>query len=135
MTASTSPLTNVVRPWAAVRQGQTDTFPCHAGAVTELGVHEGQPLVVDLRGQAINSSSSLWDALAEPCGLPTWFGRNLNAWWDTIETGAISETLDRFNGLVVVVDAHGLFSPGNPDGEAFLEVTNRSRYAKARVDP
>ena len=21
----------------------------------------------------------------EPCGLPKWFGRNLNAWWDTIE--------------------------------------------------
>jgi hypothetical protein len=103
--------------------------------VTELGVHEGEPLVVDLRGQAISSSSSLWDALHEPCGLPAWFGRNLNAWWDAIETGAISEILDKYNGLVVVVDAQGIFIPGNPQGESFIEVTNRCRYAEARLGP
>ncbi|MEU6285701.1 barstar family protein, partial [Streptomyces sp. NPDC047028] len=25
-------------------------------------------------------SNDFWDAVSEPCGLPGWFGRNLDAW-------------------------------------------------------
>lgn len=102
-----------------------------AGVVTALGVHDGPPLLVDLRGHTIESWAMLWEALRGPCGLPDWFGQNLNAWWDTIEAGAISEVLDEHSGVVVFVAAVGLFAPGNQEGEAFLEVTNRSQYAQA----
>ncbi|PWE10936.1 hypothetical protein DD630_33160 [Streptomyces sp. BSE7F] len=43
-------------------------------------------LVVDLRGRLIETLDDIWDAVSEPCGLPEWFGRNLDAWSDTIET-------------------------------------------------
>ena len=38
-------------------------------------------LIVDLTGCGIETWQDLWDSLVEPCGLPNWFGRNLNAWW------------------------------------------------------
>lgn len=98
-------------------------------------MHDGAPLVVDLRGQAITSWPVLWEALRSTCGLPAWFGENLDAWWDTIETGGISDVLDAHNGLVVEIDEVGMFAPGNPEGGAFLEVTNRSRYAEAHAFP
>jgi hypothetical protein len=62
--------------------------------VTKLGVHDGDPLVVDLRSRPITSLDGPWDALAGPCGLPDWFGRTLDAWNDTVGTGAISAVLD-----------------------------------------
>lgn len=99
-----------------------------------LGRQEGEPLVVDLRERTIESWSALWDALAEPCGLPDWFGRNLDAWWDTIDTGAISSVIDEHPTLVVHVVARGLFAPGNPDGAAFADVTNESGYAVLEVE-
>ena len=101
--------------------------------MTELGRQDGEVLTVDLRGKQIDSSDDLWDALREPCGLPDWFGRNLNAWWDTIEAGAISAVLDNHCELVVLVDQAGIFLPGDERGEGFLEVTNRSHYARAEL--
>ncbi|MFI1599084.1 barstar family protein [Streptomyces venezuelae] len=41
-------------------------------------------LIVDLRGRLIETLNDFWDAVSEPCGLPEWFGRNLDAWSDTI---------------------------------------------------
>lgn len=41
-------------------------------------------LVVDLRGKAIDTLDDFWDAVTQPCGLPEWFGRNSEAWRDTI---------------------------------------------------
>lgn len=102
--------------------------------MTQLGRQEGEPLVVDLRDRTIDSSSALWDALAEPCGLPDWFGRNLDAWWDTIHTGAISDVIDEHPTLVVRVAARGLFAAVNPDGAAFADVTNGSAYAVLEVE-
>jgi len=90
-------------------------------------------LTVDLRSRTLATWDDLWGALMEPCGLPTWFGRNLHAWWDTIQTGAISEVLDEHSSLVVVVGPRGLFGPGNPDGAAFVEVTDRSDYAAVEI--
>lgn len=90
-------------------------------------------LTVDLRGMELHSWYELWDALAAPCGLPDWFGRNLNAWWDTIEAGAISPVLDDHRELVVLIDRAGIFLPGDERGEGFLEVTNRSHYARAEL--
>jgi hypothetical protein len=101
--------------------------------MSRLGRQEGDPLLVDLSDRTIESSSALWDALVKPCRLPEWFGRNLNAWWDTIDTGAISSVVDEHPNLVVLVAPRGIFAPGNPEGAAFAEVTNRSTYAALEV--
>lgn len=66
-------------------------------------------LIVDLRGQVIETLNDFWDAVSEPCGLPAWFGRNLDAWSDTIETRGISEVIDSHDILIVHVDKQGLF--------------------------
>ncbi|WP_030774613.1 MULTISPECIES: barstar family protein [unclassified Streptomyces] len=66
-------------------------------------------LIVDLRGRPIETLNDFWDAVAEPCGLPEWFGRNLDAWSDTIETRGISEVIDSHEILIVHVDQRGLF--------------------------
>jgi hypothetical protein len=68
-----------------------------------------------------------------PCGLPGWFGRNLNAWRDTIDTGGISSEIDRHSKLIVRVAATGLFAPSNPAGVAFAQVTNASDYAAVEI--
>ncbi|MFE4655028.1 barstar family protein [Streptomyces sp. NPDC056707] len=44
----------------------------------------------DLRSRLGETLNDFWDAVAEPCGLPECFGRNLNAWSDIIETRGIS---------------------------------------------
>ncbi|KJS56222.1 barstar family protein [Streptomyces rubellomurinus] len=67
-------------------------------------------LRVDLRGRRIETMKDFWDALDEPCGLPGWFGRNLDAWSDTIDTRGISEVIDSHDTLVIHVDARGLFA-------------------------
>ncbi|MPY34061.1 barstar family protein [Streptomyces adustus] len=67
-------------------------------------------LIVDLRGRLIETPDDFWDAVSEPCGLPTWFGRNLDAWSDTINTRGISEVIDGHDILIVHVDQRGLFS-------------------------
>lgn len=89
---------------------------------------------MDLRQQTIQTWPQLWDALTDPCGLPSWFGRNLDAWWDTIQTGAISEVLDDHPLLIVHVKQKGLFAP-DAEGQAFLDVTNRCDYARAEASP
>jgi hypothetical protein len=94
-------------------------------------VQEGEPLVVDLRERGINSADELWDALADPCGLPDWFGRNLNAWNDTLGVGAISAVLDAHPYLIVRVCRRGFFASG-ADGAAFVEVT--ANTGQGRVD-
>ena len=40
----------------------------------------GSELIVDLRGQLIETLDDFWDAVSKPCRLPEWFGRNLDAW-------------------------------------------------------
>ncbi|MFD0059000.1 barstar family protein [Streptomyces sp. NPDC127168] len=67
-------------------------------------------LVVDLRGRLIETLDDFWDAVSEPCGLPEWFGRNLDAWSDTIETRGVSEVIDSHDALIVHVDQRGLFN-------------------------
>ncbi|WP_105971153.1 barstar family protein [Streptomyces geranii] len=67
-------------------------------------------LIVDLRGRLIETLNDFWDAVSEPCGLPAWFGRNLDAWSDTIETRGISEVIDSHDLLTVHVDQRGLFN-------------------------
>ncbi|XVU21714.1 barstar family protein [Actinoplanes sp. CA-054009] len=67
-------------------------------------------LVIDLRGRALATLDDFWDAVAGPAGLPDWFGRNLDAWIDTIQHGGISEVLDSHDRLVVHVDRAGYFA-------------------------
>lgn len=102
--------------------------------MTRLGCQHGEPLVVDLRDRKIDSWTGLWDALREPCGLPDWFGRNLVAWWDTIDRGAVSPVIDAHPSLCVRVAPTGMFSPGHRDGADFARVTNGSAYAILEVD-
>ncbi|MER7521021.1 barstar family protein [Streptomyces sp. NPDC126499] len=66
-------------------------------------------LIVDLRGRLIETLNDFWNAVREPCGLPDWFGRNLDACSDTIETRGISEVIDSHDILIVHVDQRGLF--------------------------
>ena len=98
-----------------------------------LGVRDGEPLLVDLSACPIASVDELWDGLMEPCGLPHWFGRNLNAWNDTLGTGGISPMLDAHPFLIVRVLAEGLFAPGNPQGEAFVEVTAQTGEGRVEI--
>jgi hypothetical protein len=100
--------------------------------MTRLGRQDGPVLTVDLSDRTIESWSELWDALGSSCGLPPWFGRNLDAWWDTIQTGGIADFLDLHSYLVVRVRAAGLFDP-HGGGEPFLATTNASDYAEAQA--
>ncbi|WP_406458440.1 barstar family protein [Streptomyces sp. NBC_00876] len=45
--------------------------------------------------------------MSEPCRLPERFGRNLDAWSDTIETRGISEVIDSHDILIVHVEQQG----------------------------
>ncbi len=101
--------------------------------MTRLGVQSGEPLVVDLRSRAIGSWDELWDALQEPCGLPTWFGRNLDAWNDTLGTGGISEVLDAHPTLLIRVASEGLFAPDQPEGRRFVETTQATGQGGVEV--
>lgn len=87
------------------------------------------PRTIDLRSTRIAEWDDLWDALARPLDLPTWFGRNLDAWWDTIESGDVSGAVDRHQGLIIRVRPEGLFAPG-ADGERFVTTTNESEHVR-----
>jgi hypothetical protein len=102
--------------------------------MSELGRQTGEPLVVDLTDRILASWTELWDALTRPCGLPAWFGRNLNAWWDTIDCGGTSNVIDDHPRLAIRVRATGMFRRDDPEGQAFAEVTNRSVYASLEVE-
>jgi hypothetical protein len=101
--------------------------------MTRLGVREGEPLVVELGNQVIDSWDELWDALQQPCGLPDWFGRNLDAWNDTLGEGGISEVLDAHPTLLVRVAAEGFFAPGHPEGRRFVETTQNTGQGRVEV--
>ncbi|MFG3054814.1 barstar family protein [Kitasatospora sp. NPDC048239] len=84
-------------------------------------------LVVDLRGRPVESLDDFWDAVAGPCGLPTWFGRNLDAWADTIGARGISEVIDSHELLVVHVDERGLFAGSRPEARALADTFDGER--------
>ncbi|WP_329119832.1 barstar family protein [Streptomyces sp. NBC_01465] len=92
-------------------------------------------LVVDLRPLDLITLDDFWDAVAEPCGLPDWFGRNLDAWWDTIETRDISPVIDAYEDLVVRATPTGLFAPGNPDGTRLVGVFAEATRARLDLEP
>lgn len=79
-------------------------------------------LVIDLRGRRIETLDDFWDAVTGPCGLPDWFGRNLDAWADTIHGRGISDVIDRHGTLSVHVDRTGIFAANDPDARALGEV-------------
>jgi hypothetical protein len=90
-------------------------------------------LVVDLSGRVIDSWNELWDALQKPCGLPTRFGRNLDAWNDTLGEGGISEVLDAHPALLIRVAPEGLFAPDRPEGTRFVETTQTTGQGRVQV--
>ena len=59
-----------------------------------------------------------WDAVSVFCGLPAWFGRNIEAWRDTITVRGISDLIDRHDAVVVHVDRAGLFSRKDREARA-----------------
>ncbi|MFJ9111957.1 barstar family protein [Streptomyces sp. NPDC102283] len=79
-------------------------------------------LVIDLCGRRIETLDDFWDAVAVPCGLPAWFGRNLDAWADTIHGRGISDVIDRHSTLSVHVDRTGMFAANGPDARALGQV-------------
>jgi len=70
-------------------------------------------LVVDLRGVRMETIDDFWDAVSGPCELPAWFGRNIEAWRDAIQTRGISALIDRHDVLIIHVDRTGFFSRTN----------------------
>jgi Barstar (barnase inhibitor) len=80
-----------------------------------------EDLVVDLRGRKMETLDDFWDAVAGPCGLPAWFGRNIEAWRDTIQVRGISDLIDRHDAVVVHVDRAGLFCRKNREARALRE--------------
>ena len=100
--------------------------------MTKHGVSEGEPLEVDLRDLSLATLDDLWDAIHHRCGLPDWFGRNLDTWNDTLR-GGISNLLDSHPFLVIQVEGEGLFAPDNPRGQAFREVTDASGEGRVEV--
>jgi hypothetical protein len=66
----------------------------YAWHVAGITAEEGEPLVVDLTGREIWSWDELWDALDQPCGLPSYFAPHLGAWYDTLGSGGVSDVLD-----------------------------------------
>ncbi|MEO3843211.1 barstar family protein [Streptomyces sp. B22F1] len=79
-------------------------------------------LIVDLRGRLIETLNDFWDAVSEPCGLPEWFGRNLDAWSDTIETRGISEVIDSHDVLIVHVDQRDLFNGHRQEADVLARI-------------
>ena len=102
--------------------------------MTRLGVQDGEPLVVDLRNRGIASWEELWDALQEQCGLPAWFGRNLDAWNDTLGEGGISVILDAHPTLLIRVAGKGFFAPDHPEGKSFVETTQATGQGRVEVE-
>jgi len=98
--------------------------------MTEQGKQDGGPLVVDLRDTRIETFDDLWDALQVECDLPEWFGRNLDAWSDTLE-GGISARIDDHPLIIIKLRSRGLFAPGRWEGEVFIDI---SRESGAKVD-
>lgn len=94
-------------------------------------------LVVDLRGRVIETLDDFWDAVAEPCGLPAWFGRNIDAWRDTIQARGISDLIDRHDAVVVHVDRTGIFSRSNHEARALRRAFagHRSRLVVHQQPP
>lgn len=88
-------------------------------------------LTVDLTDTVIESTDDLWDRLARPCGLPAWFGRNLDAWEETIR-GNVSEILDSHSMVVIRARGRGLFAPDNDRGKLFRQICEES--GRARVE-
>ncbi len=59
-------------------------------------------ITLDLRGQQFDNLDQFWDAVAEPLQLPSWFGRNMDAWHDTLVAGGISPHLDAHTVVLMV---------------------------------
>ncbi|MFI0898443.1 barstar family protein [Streptomyces sp. NPDC020983] len=89
-------------------------MPC-CGAGWSAVTRDGET-VVDLRGRPVETLNGFWDAVSEPCRPPERFGRNLDAWSDTIATGGISEVIDSHGSLIAHVDHRGLFSGDRREG-------------------
>ena len=78
----------------------------------------GLDLVIDLRGRSMETIDDFWDAVAGPAGLPSWFGRNVEAWRDTIQTRGISDVIDSHDAIIVHVDRAGFFTKKNHEVRA-----------------
>lgn len=102
--------------------------------MTRLGRPDGETLVVDLGDRNVRTIDEFWDALSEPLALPDWFGRNFNAWNDTLY-GGISKVLDDHPLVVIRVSGTGLFDPANIDGSDLAALTAASGAACIDVIP
>jgi hypothetical protein len=102
--------------------------------MTRLGRQDGEALVIDLGNREVRTIDDFWDAVSKPLGLPSWFGRNFNAWNDTLY-GGISKVLDDHPLVVVRVLGTGLFDPSNIDGSDLRDLTAASGAARIDVIP
>ncbi|WP_069813438.1 barstar family protein [Streptomyces sp. TP-A0874] len=90
-------------------------------------------LVVDVRGRDIATLDDFWDAVTEPLELPDWFGRNLDAWWDAVETRGVSHRIDAYPIVVVQASAQGLFAPGSVAGERLAALFAEATRARLEL--
>jgi hypothetical protein len=104
--------------------------------LSQLNPGEASPmnedLVVDLRGRRMETFDDFWDAVTEPCGLPDLFGRNIEAWRDTLQTRGISDVIDSHRAIIIHVDRAGLFARRDYEVRA-LRATFAGRQAQLVV--
>jgi len=86
-----------------------------------------------LTERALATTDDLWDALTTPCQLPPWFGRNLDAWVDTLR-GGVSPVLGGHRQLIIRARPMGLFDPANARGRAVVEICEQSGTAHVEFD-
>ncbi|WP_407840644.1 hypothetical protein ACE1OC_36800 [Streptomyces sp. DSM 116496] len=79
-------------------------------------------LIVDLRAWLLETLNDSWDAVSEPGGPPVWFGRNLDAWSDTIEIRGVSEVIDGRDILIVYGGQRGLFGGHRQEADVLAGV-------------
>lgn len=92
---------------------------------------ESATLIVDLTSHTLDTMGDFWDALSEPLALPAWFGRNMDALWDTIETGGISARVDELEHLEIRASAdEPLFVRPDDKTRALLRLFRESTRAR-----
>lgn len=87
---------------------------------------------IDLSSRILESPDQVWDALTELCRLPKWFGRNLDAWHDTL-LGGITDEIDGRKVVVVRVLGNGIFSPTSEWTKRFIDSTESGGLGKVTI--
>jgi uncharacterized protein YndB with AHSA1/START domain len=91
-----------------------------------------ESMEIDLSSRVLETPDQVWDALTELCHLPKWFGRNLDAWCDTLR-GGITDAIDGTGVVVIRVVDNGIFSSKSGWARKFIDATEDEGHGKVVV--